>query len=214
MIRLFGLTGGIASGKSLVAGFIRERGVPVMDADQIAREVSKPGCPAYAEIATYWPQVIDKDEQINRKALGQIVFHDSKERVHLEEIMHPRIRQWAHMESQRLAAEGNTLAFLEAALLVETGFYRQLDGLVVVTAPVEVQRARLCAREGLAQNEATQRLLAQWPLAEKIALADYLIDNGGSQEQTRQQVDALLQALTAPDSGSNCSPQKTGEINL
>jgi dephospho-CoA kinase len=196
MIRLLGLSGGIASGKSLVAGFIRERGIPVLDADQIARKVVEPGHPAYFEIVTRWPKVIGINGQIDRKALGQIVFNDSVERVHLEAITHPRIREWAKNEALRLGKEGNHLTFLEAALLVETGFFRQLDGLVLVTAPKEVQLARLMAREGFSREEAKARLAAQWPLAEKTALADYLIDNGGSQAHTRQQVEALLQKLS------------------
>jgi dephospho-CoA kinase len=195
MIRLVGLSGGIASGKSLVAAFIRERGVPVLDADQIAREAVLPGKPAYAEVMTRWPQVIGQDGLIDRKALGKIVFNAPAERTHLEAITHPRIRESVKIESQRLLDLGHHLAFLEAALLVETGFYRQLDGLVLVTAPQEIQLARLMNRDGFSRDEAKVRLAAQWPLAEKTALADHLIDNGGSEENTRKQVLELLQSL-------------------
>ena len=195
MAKLIGLTGGIAAGKSAVAGLLRERGMPVLDADAISREIMQPGQPAYADVAREWPTVIGGDGAIDRKALGQIVFADPVARARLEAISHPRIRSRVAEETHRLEQMGHTVVFLEAALLVETGYYRHLDGLVVVTAPEAIQRARLLAREGCTRDEADTRIAAQLPLAAKTAVANHVIDNGGDLAATARQVDALVHQL-------------------
>jgi dephospho-CoA kinase len=196
-LRLIGLTGGIGSGKSTVGALIRARGIPVLDADQFAREVVAPGTPALAEIAAAWPDVLRADGTLDRKALGAKVFADPAARDRLQAITHPRIHARLQEEARALAAAGHRLAFYEASLLVETGRHREFDGLVVVSASEEQQLARTMARDGLSRAGAEARLRAQMPLEAKRREATHVIDNGGSLEDTRAQVDALLAALAA-----------------
>ncbi len=196
-MRIYGLTGNIGCGKSTVARLLAQSGVPVVDADQLAREVVLPGEPALLEIAARFPGVVSAEGQLDRKALGARVFVDEGERRALNAIVHPRIAQAAAARMAQLAEEGNALAVYEAALIVENGMQGALTGLVVVTAPVEVQLRRLLARDGLSEPEARARIAAQLPAEEKVRLADFVIDNGGSQEALVLQVEGLLAALRA-----------------
>lgn len=195
MIKLIGLSGGIGSGKSTVAAMIRERGIPVLDADAIARQVVEPGLPAYQDIARAWPEVLRPDGGIDRKKLAGIVFSDPASQARLEAMTHPRIRAEVAAQSHALAVAGHRLAFLEAALLVETGFYKQLDGLVVVTVSLENQVARVMARDNCPREAALARIAAQRPMAEKVAVADHVIHNDGSLDEARAQLAAVLVAL-------------------
>jgi dephospho-CoA kinase len=194
-LKVLGLTGGIGSGKSTVAGLIAGLGVPVLDADLLSREVVEPGQPAHAEIAAAWPQAVGADGRVDRKRLGAIVFADPAARARLEAIMHPRILALSEARFAELAAKGHTLAFYEATLLVETGRYKDFDGLVVVTASPETQLARVLARGGLTEEQAQARIDAQLPLLAKVKVADHLIDNDGELAQTRAQVERLLAGL-------------------
>jgi dephospho-CoA kinase len=191
-LKLVGLTGGIGSGKSTVARMIAERGVPVLDADDLAREVTAPGQPAAAEIAAAWPEAVGAGGAFDRKRLAAIVFADPAARLRLEAITHPRIQALGEERAAALARQGHALAFYEASLLVETGRHRDFDGLVVVTCSPERQLARAVAR-GLAPDEARARIAAQLPLADKVRAATHVIDNDGDLETTRAQVDGLLQ---------------------
>jgi len=195
-LTLVGLTGGIGTGKSTVARLIAELGVPVLDADQLAREVVEPGQPAHAAIAAAWPEAIGAGGRIDRKRLGAIVFADASARRRLEAITHPAIQALCDRRADELAAAGHRLAFYEASLLVETGRHRDLDGLVVVTASEETQVRRTTARDGLGAAEARARIAAQLPQAEKLRAATYVIDNDGSLDATRAQVVRLVQRLT------------------
>ena len=168
MIKLVGLTGGIGSGKSTVAGIIREVGIPVIDADVVARQVVEPGHPAHADIARAWPEVIAADGRIERKRLAAIVFADQENKARLEAITHPRIREQVAAQAKALAAAGHPVAVLEAALLVETGFHKQLDGLVVVMAGEESQVERVMARDACSRESVLARIRAQHPLADKV----------------------------------------------
>ena len=190
-----GLTGGIGSGKSTVAEMIRARGVPVLDADQLAREVVAPGEPALVEIAAAWPGVLRPDGTLDRKALGAVVFADPAARARLEAITHPRIHERLERRARALEAAGHRLAFYEASLLVETGRHRDFDALVVVSAGEEQQIARAMARDGSTRLETEARLRAQMPLAEKRRAATHVIDNGGDLASTGAQVDDLLSVL-------------------
>jgi dephospho-CoA kinase len=194
-LKLVGLTGGIGAGKSTVADMIRARGVPVIDADVLAREVVAPGQPAHGDIARAWPQVIAGDGTIDRKKLGALVFADPQARRRLEAITHPRIRERALERARELAAAGHRLAFYEASLLVEAGQHRQYDALVVVTADEEQQLDRVTARDRSSRQAALARLRAQLPAEEKRRAATHLIDNSGDREGTRRQVEALLTEL-------------------
>src|SRR6478736_1167046 len=133
-LKVFGLTGGIGSGKSTVAQMFAARGVPVIDADALAREVVAPGGPAHADVAAAWPEVIGKDGKVDRKRLGQIVFDDPAARKRLEGFTHPRIQAVADARLAGLGDVGERLALYEATLLVESGRWRDFDGLIVVVA--------------------------------------------------------------------------------
>jgi dephospho-CoA kinase len=194
-LRLIGLTGGIGSGKSTVARMISDAGVPVIDADQLARDVVVRGAPALSEIAATWPEVIAPDGTLDRKRLGVLVFHDAGGRARLEAITHPRIQALAAEKIAALEARGHSLAFYEATLLVESGRYREYDGLVVVRASVENQVRRAMARDGFSEAEARARIAAQLPLEEKVKVASAVIDNDGDLDATRAQVRALLDQL-------------------
>jgi dephospho-CoA kinase len=194
-LKVLGLTGGIGSGKSTVAKLIAELGVPVLDADQLAREVVEPGRPALAEVAAAWPEAIGPDGKVARKRLADIVFADPAQRLRLEAIMHPRIQVLADERLAELAKKGQALAFYEASLLVESGRYKDFDGLVVVTASPETQLERLLARGDLTEPEAQARIDAQLPLLAKVRVATHLVDNDGDLEATKTQVERLLAGL-------------------
>jgi len=178
-----------------VAQVIREQGIPVLDADAIARQVVEPGRPAYHDITLAWPEVVGADGRIDRKKLAQIVFADPDSRKRLEAITHPRIREEVAADTAALAADGHRLAFLEAALLIETGFHRQLDGLVVVTAAQETRIDRVIRRDGASRDDVLARIAAQLPMQEKTRAADYVIDNSGTLADTTRQILALLARL-------------------
>ena len=196
-MRVYGLTGNIGSGKSTVARLLRDRGVPVVDADQVAREVVEPGQPALAEIAARFPGVAFPDGRLDRKALGACVFADEAERKALNAILHPRIAEEVARRLAALAEGGAALAVYEAALIVENGLDAMLDGLVVVTAPEGEQVRRVVLRDGLAEPETRARIAAQLPAAVKAARADFVIENAGPPEALVAQVDRVLAALVA-----------------
>jgi dephospho-CoA kinase len=194
-MKVIGLTGGIGSGKSTVARVLRASGVPVIDADALARQVTLPGRPAHAEIEAAWPEALGEDGQVDRKKLAAIVFADPQSRKRLEAITHPRIREEVTAQTSALATEGHPVAFLEAALLVETGLYRSLDGLVVVTADDETRIARVIRRDRCTRDEVLARIAAQLPLEAKLRVASYVVDNSGSLEATTEQVSRILQGV-------------------
>ena len=171
-----GLTGGIACGKSTVAAILRERGVPVLDLDQVARDVVAPGTPALAEIVARWPAVV-RNGALDRKALGAIVFADPEARRALEAITHPRVWEASERWLAERRAEGHPTAVVEAALMVETGSWRRYDHLIVVSCAPEVQLARVMARDGLSRAEADARVRAQMPMAEKERVATMVVRN-------------------------------------
>lgn len=200
-----GLTGGIASGKSSVSRMLAELGARVVDADQIARAIVEPGKPALREIVrTFGRGVLAPDGSLDRKVLGRIVFSDEQKLSALNRITHPRIARAARAELERQRASGAPLVIYDAALIVEKGWQHSLDGLIVVSVPERVQLDRLRRRDGLDENAARQRIRSQLPLAARLAVADYVVDNAGSLEQTRAQVKALwpqlLDARRAPTS--------------
>jgi dephospho-CoA kinase len=196
-----GLTGGIGSGKSMVAQRLRDLGAAVVDADAIAREVTAPGGPAYAAIVrAFGRSVLRRDGSLDRKALAARVFADEAARRQLNALTHPHIRQRMAEEAARLASTpGLGVIVFDIPLLLETtdGSDLGLEGVVVVTAADALRIARLTARDGLTPSDARRRLDAQMPLAQKVARADWVIDNNGSAEQTREQVLTLWEALLA-----------------
>ncbi|HEX7599800.1 MAG TPA: dephospho-CoA kinase [Polyangia bacterium] len=195
MFKLVGLTGGIGAGKSTVARMIRALGVSVIDADLLARQVVEPGQPAHAEIAAAWPDVVDGDGRLDRKRLADRIFADPTARRRLETITHPRIMEQVNQQTDLLRQQGAQLAFLEAALLVETGLDRRLDGLVLVSAGQEQQVSRVMAREGCSEVQALARMHAQLPLEDKRQAATAIIDNSGEEASTQRQVETLVRGL-------------------
>ena len=171
MLRV-GLTGGIASGKSTVAARMRELGLTVLDADQLAHELMEPGQAAYEDVVREFGQeVLAADGRIDRKKLGDIVFRDAEKRERLNAIVHPRVIAAREEQLKQMEAENpNGIAVIEAALLVESGYYKKLDRLIVCVCSPQDQIARLRAR-GLTEEEAKRRIKAQMPLEEKLRLA-------------------------------------------
>jgi dephospho-CoA kinase len=197
-VRLIGLTGGIASGKSTFAAALKARGVPVVDADALARAAVAPGSPALAEIErAFGREVLAPDGSLDRRRMGALVFADEAARRRLEAITHPAVRRAVAEETARLSAQGHDLAFYDTPLLFEVGLEATLDAVVVVWAPPDVQRARLAARDGLGPAEAEARLAAQLPIAEKAARADFVVENVGAPADLGPKADRLLADLRA-----------------
>lgn len=192
-MRVVGLTGGIASGKSTVAGWFSAWGAFVIDADQVARDVVRPDGPAYdAVLAHFGRRILDVDGRIDRVALGRIVFDDADQRRALEAILHPAIRRESTRRFARCAAR---LGIYEASLLVETGAWREFHCLVVAACSAETQLRRLVARGRLDEADAIKRLAAQFPLDRKVELADYVIDTGGTLEETESRAREVWEVL-------------------
>jgi dephospho-CoA kinase len=198
MLRL-GLTGGIASGKSAVAAMLRELGFPVLDADSLSHKLIEPGLPAYDEvIREFGSSILDSNGRVDRAKLGAVVFADRAKLDRLNTIVHPRVREAMAKQFDEWERNGRRdAAFVEAALLVEAGYHKVLDGLVVAWSTPEQQSERLRAR-GLSEEEARRRIGAQLPVAEKLRFATDTIDCSGSLENTRRQVETLASKLRRP----------------
>jgi dephospho-CoA kinase len=195
MLRL-GLTGGIATGKSTVATMLRELGLAVLSADSLAHQLIEVGQPAYEEVVReFGVSILDASKKINRAKLGAIVFADPTKLARLNAIIHPRVEAISRRQLDEWAADGSRKAsFIEAALLVEAGYEKFLDGLVVTWCRPEQQLERLCAR-GLSEEEAHKRIASQLPVQEKLRRAKYTIDCSGTLEETRCQVHAIAATL-------------------
>ncbi len=191
-MRIIGLTGGIASGKSSVARILEALGVVVVDADQLAREAVAPGEEAYCSIvAEFGDGILNTDRAINRQALGKVVFADSAARRRLELITHPAIARLAEERLTALRNAGTPVVVYMAPLLIEAGVTSRVDEIWVVYADRETQVARLMVRDGLSRDEALQRLAAQMPMEEKRTYGKIVIDNSGTPEETERQVKDL-----------------------
>lgn len=192
----YGLTGGIASGKSAVAAMLREMGFPVLDADPIGHKLLEPGQPEREEVLReFGAELAGADGRIDRAKLGAIVFADPGRLAKLNAILHPRVEQILLKQYEEWERSGvRDAGFVEAALLVESGFVSHLDGLIVAWCEPEQQLERLKAR-GMSEVDAKRRILAQLPLEEKLLRATYSIDCSGTMESTRVQVRALAAQL-------------------
>lgn len=188
-MRVIGLTGGIASGKSTAARTLAELGARVVDADEIAREVVAPGQPALAEIVrTFGREVLLPDGTLDRKRLGAIIFTDAEKRRALNAITHPRIAIETQARLARLRQEDVPVAIYEAALLVENRVHEGLDGLLVVVCDEATQLERLIARDGYSEAEARARIASQAPVAEKLKAATWVVDTSGPLADTKKQL--------------------------
>ena len=181
-----GLTGGIASGKSTVSEQLRALGVGVVDADGLSREVVARGTDGLKEVVTtFGPEVLRPDGTLDREKLGTIVFGDDEARAKLVAITHPRIGTLSMQRLSELQAGDAPYIAYEAALLIETGAHKGMVKMIVVAASPETQRDRVGTRDGLDPEAAQARIDAQLPLADKLAVADYVIENNGTLEQLR-----------------------------
>ncbi len=207
MLRV-GLTGGIASGKSTVAGMLRDLDCPVLDADTLGHELLEQGQEAREEVVREFGQeILDARGNVDRGKLGHIIFADAQKRARLNQILHPRIldvvRKW-------FAAQGHPggpdLAVVEAALIIEAGYNKELDQVIVCWCPAEQQLQRLLER-GLTAEQAKLRIAAQMPMEEKRRLADVTIDCSGSLAETERQVTDVVKRLSRPaaPAGGNIS---------
>jgi len=202
MTLVLGLTGGIASGKSSVAAMFADLGAVVVSADQLAREAVAPGSPALAELVTaFGATILTPAGDLDRKALGQVVFADAAARERLNAITHPAIARLAEARLRELRASGLPLVIYEAALLFEAGAEARVDAVLVVAIDPALQQGRLAGRDRLDPEAVQARIGAQWPQAVKVARADFVIDNSGRFAETRRQVVALYHYLLARTQG-------------
>ncbi|MFY9140558.1 MAG: dephospho-CoA kinase [Thermacetogeniaceae bacterium] len=196
MVSVIGLTGGIASGKSAVSAMLKELGAKVISADLISRQVVEPGLPAWRQIVDEFQEsILNKDGTINRKKLGEIVFSDPAKLDRLNKITHPYIIA----EIEKLLAEhrasGEGVLVLEAPLLLELGLEHMVDEVWVVAVEPELQLQRLMDRDKLSVREAKLRIEAQMPLEEKLKKADRVIDNSGTLQETKDQLEKIWSSL-------------------
>lgn len=204
-MRVLGLTGGIGSGKSMVARLFAQLGAVVIDADQLAREVVEPGQPALQEIAaTFGPDMILPDGRLDRPKLAGIIFADPGKRARLDAITHPRIRTRMD-ELIKLRRSGTGVLIVDIPLLYENQRTDSVEKVIVVWVDPQTQLARIRQRDGLSDEAARQRITAQMPLDAKRARADHVIDNRGSRDETLRQVEAIYR-LYAPASESLTEP--------
>jgi len=194
-----GLTGGIASGKTTVARILAEHGAFVLHADELAHEVIEPGGAAYAWVVEeFGNEILDERGYVNRATLGQRVFHDAKAREALNAIMHPAVRAEFARRLEEYTPLGHApIAVFDAALLVETGRYIEFHRLIVTRCDSEAQIRRLTRRNNFSVEEARARIGTQLPLERKLAVADYVIDTGGTLRETRTQTDEVYTQLVA-----------------
>ncbi len=195
-----GLTGGIACGKSFALKEFERLGVSGIDADEIAHQVIEKGRPAHREVVdAFGDGILQEDGEIDRKALGKLVFGDGEALHRLNGIVHPYIFEEEH---RRLAALENplsnlrpTIAMVDAALMIETGSYSRYDKLVVVYCRPEIQIRRMLYRDQVSEEDALKRINSQLPVLEKVKFADYVIENSGTLSDTREQIRQIYAEL-------------------
>lgn len=198
MTEIYGLTGGIAAGKSTVARLFEALGARVVDADQLAREVVLPGSEGLAEITqTFGEDVLASDGSLDRKKLGALVFGDDEKRRALEQITHPRIAQLSMQRMAEIANSDAPYGLYEAALLVEKGTYKMMAGLIVVASSDAAQLARVMARDSLDEASARARIAAQMPQSQKVAVAQWVIWNDSDLDALRARVAEVHAVLIA-----------------
>lgn len=198
-MRVYGLTGGIASGKTEAADRLRELGFPVIDADKVGHAVIAPGGAAEARVVEAFGPGILTEGRIDRRKLGARVFADPAELARLNAIVHPEIKAEIARRCETLAREGHDVAVIDAALLAEDGkIAENTSGLILVLAPEDVRVERLVTHRGLTPDQARGRIRAQIPPESKIPLATWVIDNAGTREEFRAKIDALARSLRKP----------------
>lgn len=197
-MKLVGLTGGIASGKSTVAKILQSLGAAIVNADDLAREVVEPGHEAWKEIvASFGADILQSDQTLDRQKLRTLIFNQPKARKRLESIIHPRVRALAEERIRQYAAAGYPVVIYEVPLLFEGNLQEWLRPVILVACDVETQTARLQKRDHLTAAEAEKHIAAQMSLKDKRRLADYVIENNGSLEDLERQTRQILEELKA-----------------
>lgn len=197
-MRVIGLTGGIASGKSTVSKMLQDLGQVVVDADVLAREVVLPGSAGLRSVVDWFGyQVLNEDGTLNRKALREKVFSSNESRGWIEHILHPMIQWRARQEFNFYKKQRKQLVFYDAALIFEKSLVSQFSSVTVVYANSDVQLKRLKARDQVSDEMAKALINAQWPLDKKKESASFVIDNSGSQDETLKQVKAWLNSISS-----------------
>jgi len=194
---LVGLTGGVATGKSTVARMFKQCGAIVIDADELAHEVVKPGKPAWREIVkTFGKTILNTDRTLNRRELGSLVFGNRAKRRRLEHIIHPRVaHEQARLTKQAAKKDPHAVVIYDVPLLFEAGIDKRVDRTIVVTADRDTQIARLKKRNGFSRADAIRRIRSQMPLAKKIQRADHTLNGTLSRPSLRKHVGQLFKSL-------------------
>jgi dephospho-CoA kinase len=194
---IVGLTGGVASGKTTVSQVLEEEGAYIIDADQMARELVRPHTPAWKEVVkAFGKGILHKDGSIDRKKLAAIVFADLGQRKLLNQILHPRIRKEMGRRTKEIGRKDpDAVVVVDAPLLVELGEHRKMDKVIVVISTQTQQIERLKKRDGIGREAALKIFSAQMPVEEKARLADFVIRNEGSLQETRKKTREVFQAL-------------------
>ncbi len=196
MVKLIGLTGGVGSGKSTVAAILRELGAEVVDADEASHAVYEPGTPGFAAVVRDFGQDYVRDGRIDRKALGELVFKHPEARRRLNTIVHPLVREWMAQRTVEAVERGAEVIVQDVPLLFENKLEELFPTTVLVWVPREVQVERLVNGRGFTPERAREVIAAQMPIDEKRSRATHVIDNSGTRESTRVQVERLWEALT------------------
>lgn len=193
---ILGLTGGIASGKSTASEYFMSKGIPVIDADKIAREVVLPGKPALQKLEeTFGPDILKEDGQLNRLALAGFLFSSKEDRQLINDIMQPYIRESIEEAASRLVSDDQPLIVVDIPLLYEQNYQEMVDLVMVIAVDEDTQMQRLIARDQLTTDQAKKRILSQMPIAAKKLAADIVIDNEGTREEMYRQIDQWLDGI-------------------
>ncbi|TMC97198.1 MAG: dephospho-CoA kinase [Chloroflexi bacterium] len=196
-MKLVGLTGGAGSGKSTVAGMLRERGAVVVDADEATHAVYEPGTPGFdAVVREFGPEFVS-DGRIDRNKLGQLVFNDDDARKRLNAIVHPLVREWMARQTSEAVERGAQIVVQDVPLIFENSLQGLFSHVILVYVPEEVQVERLVSGRGFTPERARSVIDAQMPIEAKRGLAQFVINNSGSVEDTRGQVEAVWREIKA-----------------
>lgn len=199
-MQVIGLTGGIATGKSTVCAILENAGAVIIDADRIARKLVKKNLPAYRQIVdTFGKSILLPDGEINRTALGDLIFNDPRKKQLLNKIVHPQVGKETDRQLKRIEKNNpHALVILDIPLLLESGLHKNLSEVIVVYTPEHIQINRLMQRDHISQENALARIRSQMPIEEKKKLATIVIDNSGMLEDTRKQTLEIFQRLKEP----------------
>ena len=196
-MKLVGLTGGAGSGKSTVAGMLRDLGAVVVDADEASHAVYEPGTPGFDSVVQEFGKSYIKEGRIDRKRLGELVFSDAAARRRLNDIVHPLVREWMALRTAEAVEHGAAVVVQDVPLLFESSLERLFSSVVLVYVPKQVQVERLVSGRGFTHEQANAVIGAQLPIDQKRGRAHHVIDNSGSLEDTRRQVEAIWNELEA-----------------